>query len=76
MFEKNHLENEDPMWKTHMQTLTKRMRNMEIAQTLDESLHQYYVVEHGKEVPEWRCKKDPEWWTKYLISLGIDPKNP
>jgi len=49
---------------------------MEIAQTLDESLHQYYVVESGKEVPEWRCKKDPEWWTKYLISLGIDPKNP
>lgn len=49
---------------------------MEIAQTLDESLHQYYVVERGKEVPEWRCKKDPEWWTEYLISLGIDPKNP
>ncbi len=49
---------------------------MEIAQTLDESLHQYYVVEHGKEVPEWRCQKDPEWWTEYLISLGIDPQNP
>ncbi len=49
---------------------------MEIAQTLDESLHQYYVVENGKEVPEWRCQKDPEWWTEYLISLGIDPQNP
>ena len=49
---------------------------MEIAQTLDESLHQYYAVERGKEVPEWRCQKDPEWWTEYLISLGIDPKNP
>tara|TARA_X000000950_G_scaffold220538_1_gene265629 strand:- start:207 stop:437 length:231 start_codon:yes stop_codon:yes gene_type:complete len=76
MFEKNHLENEDPMWKMHMQTLTRRMRNMEIAQTLDESLHQYYVVENGKEVPEWKTQKDPEWWTEYLISLGIDPKNP
>jgi hypothetical protein len=76
MFEKNHLENEDPMWKMHMQTLTRRMRNMEIAQTLDESLHQYYVVECGKEVPEWKTQKDPEWWTEYLISLGIDPQNP
>ena len=76
MFEKSHLENEDHMWSIHMQTLTKRRRNMEIAQTLDESLHQYYVVEQGKEVPEWRCEKDPKWWTEYLISLGIDPQNP
>ena len=59
-----------------MQTLTRRMRNMEIAQTLDDALHQYYVVECGKEVPEWKTQKDPEWWTEYLISLGIDPKNP
>jgi hypothetical protein len=49
---------------------------MEIAQTLDDALHQYYVVECGKEVPEWKTQKDPEWWTEYLISLGIDPKNP
>ena len=27
-------------------------------------------------VPEWKTQKNPEWWTEYLISLGIDPKNP
>ena len=27
-------------------------------------------------VPEWKTKKDPDWWTDYLIrDLKIDPKN-
>tara|TARA_B100001778_G_C18454897_1_gene568460 strand:- start:620 stop:847 length:228 start_codon:yes stop_codon:yes gene_type:complete len=75
MFEKNLSGNEDPMWKTHMLTLTKRMKNMEIAQTIDEVLFRHYS-DQGKDVPNWRVKKDPDWWTEYLISLGIDPKNP
>ena len=49
---------------------------MEIAQTIDDVLYQYYVVEKGIPVPNWKCKKDPDWWAEYLISLGIDPKNP
>ena len=75
MFEKSHLENEDPMWSMHMQMLTKRKKNMEIAQTIDEVLFRYYS-DRGMQVPEWKTKKDPDWWTDYLISLKIDPKNP
>jgi hypothetical protein len=54
----------------------KRKKNMEIAQTIDEALHQYYVVERGKEVPNWRYIKDAEWWLEYLDFLGIDRDNP
>ena len=49
---------------------------MEIARIIDESLHQYYVIERGEEVPNWRCIKDQDWWIEYLKSLGIDPRNP
>jgi hypothetical protein len=49
---------------------------MEIAQTIDEALYQYYTVEQGKEVPNWRYMKDQDWWIDYLQSLGINPKNP
>ena len=49
---------------------------MEIAQTIDEALYQYYVVERGEEVPNWRYMKDQDWWLEYLKSLGIDPSNP
>ncbi len=66
----------DPTWQMHMQTLTKRMRSMEIAQIIDDALYQYYVVEKGKEVPNWRYMKDQDWWLEYLQSLGIDPRNP
>jgi len=59
-----------------MQTLMKRKKSMEIAQTIDEALYQYYHVEQGKEVPNWRYIKDADWWIEYLKSLGIDPRNP
>ena len=49
---------------------------MEIAQTIDDALYQYYVVERGEEVPHWRMMKDPEWWLEYLDRLGIDRRNP
>jgi len=76
MSEKNLYENEDRLWQMHMQTLMRRKRNMEIAQTIDNSLHQYYVVEQGKPVPNWRYVKDQDWWIEYLKDLGIDPRNP
>tara|TARA_B000000532_G_scaffold206689_1_gene174719 strand:- start:91 stop:318 length:228 start_codon:yes stop_codon:yes gene_type:complete len=75
MFEKNLSENEDPTWKMYMQTLMRRKKNMEIAQTIDEVLFRFYS-DKGMKVPEWKTQKNPEWWTEYLISLGIDPKNP
>ena len=70
---KNHT---DLMWQMHMQTLTKRKRSMEIAQTIDEALYQYYVIERGIPVPNWKTTKNPEWWTTYLEELGIDKNNP
>ena len=40
---KNPYENHtDLMWKIRMQTLMRRKRSMEIAQTIDKSLYQYY----------------------------------
>ena len=71
MSEKNHYENEDPTWRTHMRTLTRRTKNMEIAQTIDKALYDYYS-ERGMEVPQWKCPKDPQWWIDYLNELGIE----
>jgi len=51
-------------------------KNMEIAQTIDDALYQYYVIEQGKPVPNWRYIKDQDWWIDYLQTLGIDPRNP
>tara|TARA_R100000030_G_scaffold69216_2_gene53044 strand:+ start:892 stop:1137 length:246 start_codon:yes stop_codon:yes gene_type:complete len=76
MSEKNPYENEDPTWQIRMQTLMRRKRSMEIAQTIDEALYQYYVVERGEDVPNWRYIKDADWWIEYLKNLGIDPRNP
>jgi len=75
MSEKNLYENEDPLWQTHMQTLTKRKRSMEIAQIIDEAINEYYSLQ-GKPVPDWKVKKDPDWWVEYLNELGIDKHNP
>jgi hypothetical protein len=76
MSEKNPSENEDRLWQMHMQTLMKRKRNMEIAQTIDDALYEYYVVEQGIPVPNWKYIKDADWWIEYLKNLGIDPRNP
>jgi hypothetical protein len=71
MLEKNLYESEDPLWRTHMQTLTRKMKNMEIAQIIDETLLKYYS-EKGMEVPQWKTQKDPQWWIDYLKELGIE----
>ena len=73
---KNLYENEDPTWQMHMQTLTKRTRNMEIARIIDDTLYEYYVIERDQEVPNWRYMKDQDWWIEYLKNLGLDPRNP
>ena len=44
---------------------------MEIAQTIDDALFEYYS-EKGMEVPRWRMQKDPQWWIDYLKELGIE----
>ena len=76
MSDKNLFANEDPTWRIHMRTLMKMKRSMEIAQIIDDALHQYYVIEQGKPVPNWRYMKDQDWWMEYLKSLGLNPRNP
>ena len=48
---------------------------MEIAQIIDDALFEWYS-ERGLEVPDWKGNKDPQWWTDYLLDLGLDPNNP
>lgn len=57
-----------------MRTLMQRKKNMEIAQTIDDALEEYYS-EKGLPVPNWKRNKDPQWWTDYLNGLGIDKDN-
>ena len=47
---------------------------MEIAQTIDNALEEWYS-ERGRPVPKWKKEKQ-KWWREYLISLGLDPNNP
>ena len=54
--------------------LTKRMRNIEVSQKIDAALFEYYS-EKGMQVPQWKMKKDPQWWIDYLESLGLDKDN-
>ena len=74
MSEKNLYENEGPLWQTHMKTLIKRKKNLQIAQTIDEAINEWYSL-HNLPVPDWKCKRDPDWWTEYLKELGLDPNN-
>ena len=71
MSEKNLYENEDLMWQTHMRTLMKRKRSMEIAQIIDDALEEHYSS-LGLPVPKWKRQKDPQWWVDYLRDLGIE----
>ena len=47
---------------------------MEIAQIIDEALEEHYS-ELGLPVPNWKRRKDPDWWTNYLKSLGLTENN-
>ena len=57
-----------------MDILQKRIRQLEIAEKIDEALYEWYS-EQGRPVPQWK-KQDPTWWREYLIDLGLDPNNP
>jgi hypothetical protein len=58
----------DPMWRTHMEILTKRVKKIEIAEVIDEAIWKWYF-DRGKEVPDWKTQKDPQWWIDYLKDL-------
>jgi len=57
-----------------MKTLMKRTRNMEVAQIIDDALFEWYS-ERGLEVPQWKMKKDPQWWIDYLAELDNEDQN-
>jgi hypothetical protein len=75
MSEKNLHENEDPLWQTRMRMLMQRKKSMEIAQIIDKALEEHYS-ELGLPVPNWKRKKDPQWWIEYLKDLEIGLDNP
>ena len=75
MSNENHYENEDPTWQIRMKMLMTRKRNMEIAQIIDSAIYEYYS-EKDLPVPDWKMKKNPQWWIDYLKELNIDPRNP
>ena len=75
MSSKNLYENDDPTWQIRMKMLMTSKRNMEIAQIIDDAISEYYS-ENDLSVPEWKLKKDPQWWIDYLKELNIDPRNP
>ena len=58
-----------------MDILQKRIRQVEIAEKIDSALEEYYS-EKGMPVPQWKQRKDPQWWREYLSDLGLDPHNP
>lgn len=69
MSEKIPNESMDPIWKMSMQTLTKRMKRIEISEKIDEAIWKWYF-DHGKEVPNWKYEKDPQWWIDYINQLN------
>jgi hypothetical protein len=75
MSNENHYENEDPTWQIRMKMLMTRKRNMEIAQIIDSAIYEYYS-EKDLPVPDWKMKKNPQWWIDYLKQLGLDSRNP
>lgn len=53
------------MWKIRMETLTKRKRIIEIAETIDKVLYEWYS-ERGLDVPHWKPKKNVDWCDRKL----------
>ena len=51
-----------------MQMLMKRKKSIGISQMIDDTLIEWYS-ERGMEVPNWKMKKDPDWWIKYLDDM-------
>lgn len=49
----------DPIWKTHMEMLTRRKRQIEIGETVRKSISDWYF-ENGLPEPNWRVNIDEE----------------
>ena len=62
----------DPMWQMHMQILMKRMKQIEIGETVKGAIRDWYF-ERGLPEPDWWVDKDPPWWVEYLKDLEDNP---
>lgn len=56
-------------WEYQMGVLSKRKRMIEISDTIDKVLYEWYS-ERGREVPKWKLNNNPDWWTNYLDNLN------
>ena len=58
----------DPFSQMSMKILMKRMKRIEIGETVKQAISEWYY-ENGMVEPLWYVPKNPEWWTEYLNSL-------
>ena len=58
----------DPFSPTSMKILMRRMKRIEISETVKQAISEWYY-ENGMAEPLWYVPKNPEWWTEYLNSL-------
>jgi hypothetical protein len=68
MSEKTPKTSMDLMWKTRMEMLMRKAKIIETKERIDQAIFEYYF-EKGLPVPQWKMKKDPQWWTDYLREL-------
>jgi len=52
----------------HMQMLMKRRKNLEIKETIEKAISDWYF-EHGIPEPNWKMQKDPQWWIDYIKDI-------
>lgn len=55
-------------WEYQMEVLNRRKRIIEISDTIDKVLYEWYS-ERGREVPKWKLNSTPDWWLNYLNEL-------
>ena len=58
----------DPFSQTSMKILMKRMKRIEIGETVKQAISDWYY-ENGMVEPLWYVPKNPPWWDEYLNSL-------
>jgi hypothetical protein len=68
MSKKNPNDHTDPFSPTHMKILMKRMKKIEIGETVKRAISDWYY-ENGMVEPLWYVPKNPPWWDEYLNSL-------
>lgn len=54
-----------------MEILMRKTRIIETKEIIDQSIWEWYF-ERGLQVPDWKLKKDPQWWVDYLREMESD----